>query len=317
MIGRPGRALAVLLSLMLALTLLSACGKKAPPRWVKKKPPAALNGVQVHYRPDRIVVEWKPAKVTVKAKEHVVYRSVDGGEFQEVYVLVDAPRYVDLDVDPHLSYRYKIVPRGEDGLEGKAAVTESVGADDSLPAPANVNVKIAPDGVVLAWEPDIAVSGYNVYRSVNMDSFPPAPRNKKPVTDEKFEELPEMDKSYYYTVRAAMLSPGEDLYVEGPRSLVVTVVPEDFVPMAPGGLDAAVAGEKVVVFWNESPEIWVRGYIVYRAVGESGEFKEVGSPKSLAFPDREPPRGVVLKYRVTAVGPALEGPPSETVRVVY
>ncbi len=302
---------------MLAFTVLSACGKKAPPRWVKKKPPAALYGVQVHYRPDRIVVEWKPAKgkVAPEEEEHVVYRSVGEGEFQEVAV-VDAPRYIDRDVDPHFSYRYKIVPRGGDGLEGKAAVTESVGADDSLPAPANVNVEIAPDGVVLTWEPDIAVSGYNVYRSANKNSFPPAPRNKRPVTDGKFEELPEMDKAYYYTVRAAMLSTGKELFVEGPRSLVVTVALADFVPMAPGGLDAAVAGEKVVVFWNESPEIWVRGYKVYRAVGEAGEFKEVGSPMSLAFPDHEPPKGV-LKYRVTAVGPALESPPSETVEVVY
>ncbi|KKL18385.1 hypothetical protein LCGC14_2476060, partial [marine sediment metagenome] len=168
-----------------------------------------------------------------------------------------------------------------------------------------------------AWETGIDVSGYNVYRSVNMDSFPPAPRNKKPITDAMFAELPDMDKTYYYTVRAVMLSTEEGLFVEGPRSPVVAVAPEDFVPDAPGGLDAAVAGEKVVVFWNESPEIWVRGYKVYRAVGESGEFKEIGSPMGLAFPDREPPRGVVLRYRVTAVGPALESPPSETVSVVY
>ena len=160
--------------------MLSACGKKAAPRWVERESSAALTGLQVHYRPDRIVVEWKHVAGKVAASKHVIMRSVSEGDFQKVAV-VDTLKYVDHDISPLLSYRYKIVPADKKTLSSNALVTKEVGANGSPPAPADVNITVGPKGLTLTWEHDSDVSGYNVYRSAKEDVFPLVPRNKNPI----------------------------------------------------------------------------------------------------------------------------------------
>ncbi len=307
-----GRTLIVLVALSLSL---AACGKKAPPRWIASEPPKAPVGVQVHYRPDRISLQWKAPEGAVAAEDYVVNRSKDGGEPVEIAV-VKGTKYLDRDIDPNSRYIYEVIARAGEGKEGPAASTETVGAKETLPSPKEVAVSVEPGAVVITWLADPGVSGFNVYRSAEQGKFPPAPRNPVLIREGRFEEMPDAALTYYFTVRGAMLSLDGDLFVEGPRSSVVRVSPEDYVPSMPGGIDAASTGDKVVVFWNENPEIWVEGYKVYRAEGREGLFIEIGSPKSLAFPDRAPPKGL-LRYRVSALGPVAEGPVSETVEIEY
>lgn len=309
---RACRTLIVLVALTLSL---SGCGKKAPPRWIASKAPGAPTGMQVHYRPDRISLQWKAPEGKQAAEDYVVNRSRDGGEPVRIAV-VKGTKYLDRDIDPMSTYTYEVIARAAGGMEAPPAFVENVGAKDALPPPQGVAVTVKPQAVVISWQADPGVSGFNVYRSARPDKFPPAPRNPSLVLEGRFEEMPDTGTTYYYTVRAAMLSLDGDLFVEGPGSSVVRVSPEDYLPSMPEGIDAASAGDKVVVFWNENPESWVKGYKVYRAVGKGGEFIEIGAPMSLAFPDRAPPRGL-LRYRVSAVGPAVDGPLSETVKIEY
>ncbi len=304
------------LILLVALTLsLAACGKKAPPRWIASKAPGAPTGMQVHYRPDQISLQWKAPEGKVAAEDYVVNRSRDGGEPVRIAV-VKGTKYLDRDIDPMSTYTYEVIARAGEGMEAPPAFAKNVGAKDALPPPQGVAVTVKPEAVVITWHADPGVSGFNVYRSARSDKFPPAPRNPVLVKGGRFEEMPGTDRTYYYTVRAAMLSLDGDLFVEGSRSSVVRVSPEDYVPSMPEGIDAASTRDKVVVFWNENPESWIKGYKVYRAVGKGGELIEIGAPKSLAFPDRSPPRGL-LRYRVSAVGPAVDGPLSETVEIDF
>ena len=304
------------LIVLVALTLsLSACGKKAPPRWIASKAPGAPTGVQVHYRPDQISLQWKAPEGKQAAEDYVVNRSRDGGKPVQIAV-VKGTEYLDRDIDPMSTYTYEVIARAGEGMEAPPVFAENVGAKDALPPPQGVAVTVKPEAVVITWQADPGVSGFNVYRSARPDKFPPAPRNPVLVLEGRYEEMPGTGKTYYYTVRAAMLSLDGDLFVEGPGSSVVGVSPEDYVPSMPEGIDAASTGDKIVVFWNENPERWVKGYKVYRAVGKGGEFIEIGTPKSLAFPDRTPPGGL-LRYRVRAVGPAVDGPLSETVEIEY
>lgn len=327
---RPGRALVLLLSLTL---VLSACGKKAPPRWIVKTPPPAPSNVHVHYRPDQIALKWTAPASEPPANDYVVYRASNGGVFKRLMV-VGETNYLDQDIVPLASYSYKIAAifgeKPGDVMEGPPVLTGPVGALASLPVPQGVSVTVGDEGVVLTWEPDTTVSGYNVYSSASPDNFPPAPSNPRVIRDGRFQESLDFEADIedgfegeiYYTVRAAMLSTDEGLFVEGQRSPPVSVKPGDFVPSAPTGLDVVPAVGKVVVFWNQNPETWVRGYTVYRAQGETDqmgqmdEFKEIGSSRTLAFPDRNPPKGV-LRYRVSAMGPVVSGPVSDAVSVKY
>ncbi|MCK4911374.1 MAG: fibronectin type III domain-containing protein [Thermodesulfovibrionales bacterium] len=309
---RASRTLIVLVALSLSL---AACGKKAPPRWVVRKAPDAVTDVRVHYRPDQVLLQWKAPEGKQAAEDYALYRAKDGGEPEQIAV-VKGTKYIDRDIVPLGAYTYEVVARAGQGMEGPRVPAGTVGARDALPLPEAVSISVEPDGVVITWKTILDISGFNVYRSAEPGRFPPAPRNPVLIRDGRYEEMPDTDKPYYYMVRAAMLSTDGDLFVEGPGSAPVSVAPEDFVPSMPGGMDIAPTGEKVVVFWNENPERWVKGYKVYRAVGKGGEFIEIGTPMSLAFPDRNPPKGI-LRYRVSALGPAAEGPMSETVEIEY
>lgn len=309
---RASRFLIVLIALTLTI---AACGKKAPPRWVVRKAPDAVTDVRVHYRPDQVSLQWKAPKGKHAAEDYVLYRAKDGGEPVQIAV-VEGTKYIDRDIVPLGAYTYEVVARAGQGLEGPRIPAGTVGAKDTLPIPEEVSISIEPDGVVISWSPVPDVSGFNVYRSAEPDRFPPAPRNPALIREGRYEEMPDTDKPYYYMVRVAMLSTDGNLFVEGPGSAPVSVAPEDFVPSMPSGMDIATTGEKVIVFWNENPEVWAKGYKIYRAVGKGGEFIEIGTPKSLAFPDRNPPVGV-LRYRVSALGPAAEGPMSDALEIEY
>jgi hypothetical protein len=233
-----------------------------------------------------------------------------------VVATVKAPAYSDTDIDPLGSYRYRVTAISTDKLESPAATTAKISSIETLAKPVGVALTIAKDGVVLSWELSPDVSGYNVYRSASSGTYPPAPINSSLINVGEFKDMPATERAYYYTVRAAMTSTDGELFVEGAGSRELTVSPEDFIPLAPTGIDVAATGDKVVVFWNESPESWVRGYKVYRAAGGNGEFLEVGRSVTLAFADRKPLSGA-SSYRVSAMGPTSEGPMSELVKIKY
>jgi hypothetical protein len=67
-------------------------------------------------------------------------------------------------------------------------------------------------------------------------------------------------------------------------------------------------GSAVVLLWQENPEGWVQGYAVYR-VGEGGAEERAGEAAAPTFTDMAAPAGAAA-YRVRAIGPAVEGPPS-------
>jgi predicted small lipoprotein YifL len=93
----------------------------------------------------------------------------------------------------------------------------------------------------------------------------------------------------------------------------VDVSSDALVPSAPTGLEAFVAEDRVILFWNESPEIRVGGYEIYRAK-EDGGFEVIGRTATPAFTDM----GSLTEkriYRIKVLGPRSEGSFSETVEV--
>jgi hypothetical protein len=66
----------------------------------------------------------------------------------------------------------------------------------------------------------------------------------------------------------------------------------------------------VYLIWKESAATWVRGYKIYREINKQEGFIAIGETQTPSFLDGEKP---VTKrnYRVTALGPAKEGPFAE------
>jgi hypothetical protein len=260
-----------------------------------------------------MVIKWEAPGGGEEPGEYVVYRSEDGGPFEELDS-TKRTRYVDAEIEAESVYRYRITARAG-RLEGEGADSVEAGGA-GLEGPSDLKVEILKQGAGLSWGPVSGATGYNIYRSSSPRRFPEAPHNPAPVLVEGFvdEALPEEDT--YYVVRAVLNSSGGELFVEGFPSAAAAISPEEFVPSAPTGLAATAAEGKVLVYWDESPERWVRGFRIYRSRGEKGRFVRIGESRTPAFPDRKPKRGV-LRYRVSAMGPEAEGAPSKAVRVEY
>ena len=140
-----GRTLIVLVALSLSL---AACGKKTPPRWIVSKSPGAPAGVQVHYRPDRISLQWKAPEGEVAVEDYVVSRSKDGGQPVRIAV-VKGTKYLDRDIDPNSSYTYEVFARAGEGKAGPTASAARTNGNVFWPGP-NVTRRWAP-GRIRCW----------------------------------------------------------------------------------------------------------------------------------------------------------------------
>ena len=122
-----------------------------------------------------------------------------------------------------------------------------------------------------------------------------------------------MNKPVYYTIRSIT---GDGVKYEGPASAELSVNPLEFVPSQPEKLRATATADSVYLIWNEPAETWITGYRVYRETNKKRGFVLIGESQIPAFIDKEKPSSK-RSYRVTAVGPAKEGPPAEVRNVVY
>jgi len=173
------------------------------------------------------------------------------------------------------------------------------------PAPGGLRAEVTERGVRLSWSHAGEGILFNVYRSYEDPMGLLRPINGEPLATPEFLDNPLMERPVYYTVRALRGGPERH---EGPGSEVIELRPEAFVPSAPEGLKAVMAGAKGLLAWKDSREAWVRSYRVYRAVAGGG-FELIGESRTPSFIDGEIPAGEV-SYRVSAVGPAVEGPVS-------
>jgi fibronectin type 3 domain-containing protein len=90
-----------------------------------------------------------------------------------------------------------------------------------------------------------------------------------------------------------------------------------FPPSAPTDVTAAASANTIEVAWQRSPESDVKGYNVYRSVGD-GPFEKQGALIALpAYTDKNVEHGKTYRYEVSAVSAAGKesdkSAPAETV----
>jgi fibronectin type 3 domain-containing protein len=288
--------------------LCFGCGRKAPPRWVEPSQPLPPQNLNAIARPDSVTLFWQlsPKVDGVTVKGYAVYRALDDGQFEEIG-FVNGSSYEDKAIEQDAGYVYKVIARPvEDGPESEpVSINASVLA--GLDPPQNLNASIDAEGVVLTWDIDENASGYRVFKSYEAGDAPGAQVDSGLVTSGVFRAKAEPEQSVYYHL-SAVRDDGA-VVTESATSAQVEISPSMFVPAAPESVAAVYSEQKVLVFWDVSPEKWVSGYRVFRAVGDKGSFEPIGDSMTLAFPDNDPPVGK-LRYRVSALVSGQEGTPS-------
>jgi hypothetical protein len=291
---------------------LLACGKKGPPRLVAYEKPESPSGLNALRRWNEIILGWEH-RMKRDVEEYVVLRKGDG-DFDRVASL-GGDLFIDRDVAPGMAYGYRIRARDIRGLLSSASEALVAGPDAGLLTPVGLSFAIRHDSVSISWEYPEGGVLFNVYRTMEGGRYPLLPLNPEPLAESSMEDKTYFMNTVSYSVRAVKLDPGVKVTYEGPASDDMSVRPVDYVASAPTGLKAVRTDKKVVVIWHESPEAWVRGYAVYRAV-EEGERERIGVSDTPAFSDPDAPVGG-LTYWVRAMSPAVEGTFSEPVTLGF
>jgi fibronectin type 3 domain-containing protein len=164
----------------------------------------------------------------------------------------------------------------------------------ALEAPTEVKGESIAEGVALHWDQTGPDQQYRILRL--------GPGDKEPAvvgTADKpnyVDTTAQFDTHYEYRVVAIKGT------AESAVSKPFSITPKDtFPPSVPGNITALAGPESVEVSWQRSPEADLKGYYLYRAVGE-GEFHKVGGLLSLpSYSDKQVERGKTYRYAVSAV----------------
>ncbi|MDP2168356.1 MAG: hypothetical protein Q8J64_08510 [Thermodesulfovibrionales bacterium] len=297
------------LSIFLVLLTLASCGKKESPRLViyeKPETPAKLNAV---HREQEIRLGWSYPGNRDIIEGFQVMRAEDNGDFRKA-ASTKQNIYIDKGIKIGLTYRYKVIAKSIKGVLGDASAELSASPVQPPPAPEGISLSIGTDSLTVSWSHREKGALFNVYRGTEKGTYPPTPANDAPLSGTSFSDGLDTRRNIYYTVRALR---GGPLLDEGPQSAELAATPDDFIPSAPEGIMAVATEKNILLMWKENPQIWVRGYRIYRALGD-GEFNEIAGTETPAYLDKEQFPGL-RRYKVAAMGPAKEGPISDEVRV--
>jgi hypothetical protein len=224
-----------------------------------------------------------------------------------------------------LSFRYAV--RYLNHKKQSAGLSnQTVIAPVEVPSPAKgLAAEVSQEHIRLKWTaPDSNVdgsrppriAGYNVYRTEDPKSFPPAPLNAEPLKTASFEDGSfQFDKTYYYTVSvvASIANPAAESF---PAPSIQVEARDTFAPGVPLNLNGVATEGAVLLLWAAPPDPDIAGYKVYRKEEGAASYQILQTDliSTLSWRDDKAPAGKRLLYRVTAVdNHGNEGQPAETV----
>ncbi len=302
--------LALLLLILTSLTV--SCGKKSAPTLAAyEKPPAPVLLGAVH-RESRIILSWSfPGDKTALISGFTILKS-SGKGLQRITVSKEKRSFKDTGFNPGTSYTYKIAAQSLSGIISRDSNAVTFTPLPPPPPPAHLSFKIADDAVVLSWQSEGVDILYNVYRSFQKDMQGEQPCNTAPLSENSFRDVFYVDRPVYYAVRSLRNRTTGD---EGPMSPEIAINPFDLVPPAPRDLGYFAAPDRVILYWKEPSERWIRGYRVYRRT-DGHDYVLIGETQVPTFLD--PDKSLTERdYRVNAVGPSREGPAAEVKGVFW
>jgi hypothetical protein len=136
--------------------------------------------------------------------------------------------------------------------------------------------------------------------------FKRGPADQKPVvlatvkTPEYVDALAEFGKHYEYSVEAFLKSGDSEARSDPSETVPITPV-DTFPPTVPAGVTAISGVSSIDLTWSPDPEPDLRGYYVYRAVGD-GPFVKLGElVQTPAYSDHAFESGKRYRYAISAV----------------
>jgi fibronectin type 3 domain-containing protein len=293
---------------------LFACGKKGDPTlksYEKPEPPSQLTAI---HRESEIILSWNfPKSKEPSIKGFHLLKST-GGDFEKVTLLNNDQRsYIDTRFEINAEYHYKVVAENLKGVLSKDSNILVIKPVTPPAPPKNLSFTVTYDSLMLTWESAGEDVLYNVYRSDKPGGYSITPVNKEPLKGLSLKNVFTVSKTVFYTIRSIT---GNVIRDEGPASVELIVNPEEFVPPAPEDLQAVPTQSNVYLVWKESAATWVRGYRIYRETNKQEGFIAIGETQTPSFLDSGKP-DTKRNYRVTALGPAKEGPPAEIKDIFY
>ncbi|MBI5634239.1 MAG: fibronectin type III domain-containing protein [Nitrospirae bacterium] len=307
------RHLFLILAAVLLTTTISGCGKKGDLTLKAYERPETPSRLTAVHREDALYLKWAypPAKENL-ITEFIVMRS-SGSDFEKLSSISREMReYIDIDFRPGSTYEYRVLSQNLRGIYSNDSAIASVAPVQAPLPPAKLSYTVSEDTVTIAWKHADTGTLFNVYRSPEKGKYGMSPVNTAPLSEPRFNDALSVNNVNYYTVRSLT---GSSIRDEGPASEELKVDPADLVPSMPLHLQAFPAHDKVFLLWKEVDERWVTGFKVYRRT-DNNDYVLLGKTQTPTFLDSEAP---VTKrdYRVTAAGPAKEGPAAEIKNIIY
>ena len=307
------RYLAFLSLLIVPLFFLAACGKKGAPTLKEYEKPAAPSSLKAIHREEKIVLLWSyPAEKETAIADFIVFKS-SGAEFEKLALLEKSKRtYEDTVFKTGTTYSYKIVARNFKGVYSSDSNMVVVSPLAVPPPPSGLSFSIQGNSLLLAWKPAEQGLLYNIFRSLEKGKYGISPVNSTPVSDSSFTDAFNINKTVYYTVRSLH---GSEIRDEGAPSEELAVDPAALVPSPLRNITYYAAPDKVFLYWDEPEESWVTRFRIYRKT-EGQDYQLIGETQIPVFVDKEPSL-TNNDYRISASGPAKEGPGTEIRGVKY
>jgi hypothetical protein len=293
---------------------LFACGKKGDPTlksYEKPEPPSQLTAI---HRESEIILSWNFPKSKESSIKGFHLLKSTGGDFEEITFLNNDQRsYTDTRFEINAEYHYKVIAQNLKGVLSKDSNILVIKPGTPPAPPKNLSFTVTYNSLTLTW--DSAGEGllYNVYKSDKPGGYSLTPVSKEPLKELSLKDVFTVSKTVFYTIRSVR---GSLIRDEGPASVELIVNPEEFVPPAPEALQAVPTQSNVYLIWKESAATWVRGYRIYRETNTQEGFIVIGETQTPSFLDSGKP-DTKRNYRVTALGPAKEGPPAEIRDIFY
>lgn len=310
----------LLLVCICAASAAGSCGRKGEPTLKAQLAPAPVIEFRALQREESLVLRWaypqsdrkgvtgfsleKAGPAETAQGEAPPFRGVGG-------LSADASEFIDRDVLPGMTYRYRIRAVSARGVPGEASKDLTVTPREAPPAPAGLSYDVRPEGIEISWQPREGAR-YLVYRSAEREKVASAPLGKSPVAEPRFRDAAPVDRAMYYAVRTIL---DHEIVVEGKISGELAVPPEALIPVSPRGLRYVPLPKGVQLFWDENPETWVQGYRVYRKRATEQDFSALGDAVIPGFRDDEA-LSVRTHYLVTARGPVKESRGSSSIEAV-
>ncbi|MEK6673369.1 MAG: hypothetical protein AABY42_07845 [Nitrospirota bacterium] len=292
--------------LIFILLIIASCGKKGPPTLKSyEKPDAPLSLSAVH-REGNIILSWAyPANRKALIKGFNVLRSAGDGFKGIGFVANDKENYIDTDCKQGMTCQYKVVALSLTGILSKESNAIKVTPQPLPLPPEKVAFAVKNDHIELSWSGSFWDVCYNIYRTKEKGKYTLKPLNNEPVCMTSYKDTVFPELSVYYTIRSLYNTGIRD---EGFASYEIVITPSDFRPSPPSGLRFAHADDRVYLTWEVSPEVWVKGYRVYRRTGDEKDFKTVAEVKTPSFTDTTT-SGKKAWYMIKSLGPVSESLP--------